>query len=329
MNLETLEEFVESLNRSVNIQRKKLLFPIMERIKKESYQSDLVFSGMGEDSAAVMLNNKLDEDLVLITTDAINEAFSNQAPWSAGFSSILVGIEDIYACGGRPIAASVIISSDDPKKRKQLLDGVIAATHKFKTPLVRGHTSDHTKNVSVSATITGTIKKSDYISAGNANPGDKLMILSDFDGKIAETNKMYWDTVTSKSAEEIMHKRKSMNLIAESHLANASKDISNSGLFGTLLLMASYSDIGAVVRLDKLRVPQLLMDQNYSIREFSQMYLTTAFILSVDEKNVDGVLEIADRTNMTAFIIGSVTDSNEIYVAQEDEKVLLWDLRTF
>ena len=47
---------------------------------------------------------------ILVTTDRIRTSFIEKFPFGAGFSSILVSVDDIYACGGIPIAASLIIS---------------------------------------------------------------------------------------------------------------------------------------------------------------------------------------------------------------------------
>ena len=201
-NRSYLIRFIEDLRNFENIERKKILFPIMEKIKNGSFRSDEVYSAMGEDAASIISGEKGDE-LILLTTDAITEEFSKKSPWAAGFSAIMVGADDIFACGGTPSAASVIISSDQPEIREQLLDGIIEATHRFEIPLIRGHTSDKTSNVGVSATVIGKIKKKDYISAGGAQVGDNVVIIADFDGRVGKSSKYYWDTVTFKSKEEL------------------------------------------------------------------------------------------------------------------------------
>ena len=158
-----LDDFIIEISEFNNISQKKMIFPIMDKISKESYINSNIFRSMGEDSAAVFLNDPSDDTLVLITTDGIEEQFCIRRPWSAGFSAILVGVDDIFACGGEPIAASCVISAPDSDLRGEMLNGLLDASQRFKVPLIRGHTSETEKSIGVSATLIGRIKKSDYI----------------------------------------------------------------------------------------------------------------------------------------------------------------------
>jgi selenophosphate synthetase-related protein len=159
----SLSEFINNINQFSNIDRKKILFPIMQQVRETGYNSPNVYKGMGEDAAAIFFNHPHNEDLVLITTDAINEEFSNNAPWSAGFCSILVELKISLHLEVILFAASVIISSSNEKIRNQLMQGILDASQKFQIPIVRGHTSDNTKNTGVSATVIGKMLKKDYI----------------------------------------------------------------------------------------------------------------------------------------------------------------------
>ena len=235
--------FIEDLRNFENVERKKILFPIMDKIRKNTFRSEIIHSDMGKDAAGIISDEKGDE-LILLTTDAITEEFTKISPWAAGFSAIMVCADDISACGGTPLAASAIISSDQPQIREQLLNGVLEATHRFEIPLIRGHTSDKTSNVGVSATVVGKIKKVHYISAGGAKVGDDIVIIADFDGRVGKSSKYYWDTVTYKTKEEITKKRQLMPEIAMKQLVNSAKDVSNGGIFGTLILLLHYSKKG-------------------------------------------------------------------------------------
>jgi uncharacterized protein len=320
----SLSDFVKEIDRFSNIERKKILFPIMQQVRDHGFKSANVYSGMGEDSAALLLNAG-DDYMVLMTTDAINEDFSNKAPWSAGFSSILVGVEDIFACGGIPIAASVIISSNNEKTRNELMQGILDATHKFQVPLVRGHTSDNTQNTSVSATLIGKILKEYYISAGGSKDGDTLMVIADFDGKVAQTNKYYWDTVTDKKPESIRDKFMFMFELGKQKLAHASKDISNGGILGTLLLMLEYSKKGAVVNLGRITIPPKLIEIGYNLLEYSKMYLTTAFLLAIPPSNVPKVKKLATKFGLNLCVIGNIVEGSCINLAYDSETQKLWD----
>ncbi|MBN2156504.1 MAG: hypothetical protein JW776_10720 [Candidatus Lokiarchaeota archaeon] len=306
-----LASFIENLQNFENLTRKTLLFPIMDKVRRESYHSNHVFSSIGEDAAGIIFNEN-SQDLLLITTDSITEEFSKKSPWAAGFSAIMAGADDIYSCGGTPIAASSIISSDQPEIRTQLLNGLLEATHRFEIPLVRGHTSDKTSNVGVSATVIGKIKKEDYVSAGGARNGDLIVVIADFDGHVGKSSKYYWDTVTFKEKDEILRKRKIMSKLAHRKLVSSSKDISNGGIIGTLILLLQYSKKGAVLDLGWLKTPPHLITKEFQLVEFVKMYLTSAFLVTVRSSDYKSVQKLGKEHGLMVFKIGKITENLRI-----------------
>ncbi len=297
-----LKKIAESIRNNQNIIEKKEINPIVQYIDKNSFKSSKIFSDLGEDSAAVKNNQKL----ILITTDRIRTEFIENFPYGAGFSSILVSVDDIYACGGIPLAASIVISVIDPMICNELLQGICEGSKKFQVPIIRGHTNIKGKCYELSSTMIGEIKKEDYISAGNAQITDNIILAVDFDGKIGKANKLYYDTTMFKSSEAILKKRKAMNVIAEKHLVNASKDVSNGGIFGTLLQMIKYSKVGADVNINKIIIPPKLIEQNYQIETYIKMYLTTSYILTASKDNCGKVIEIFNENGLNAQIIGKI-----------------------
>ena len=125
----------------------------------------------------------------------------------------------------------------------------------------------------------------------------------DFEGKVARANKYYWDTVTFKNSEEVLNRRKAMNVIAEKRVINASKDISNGGIFGTLLQMIKYSKVGANININKIEIPTVLKDLDYTLEMYSKMYLTTSYILTATEENCKEIIQIFKRYRLNASII--------------------------
>lgn len=300
--LPKIEKIAEVIYNNKNIIEKKEINPIVEYIDKNSYKSNRIFSDIGEDSAAIK-NEKM---FMLITTDRIRTDFIESFPFGAGFSSILVGIDDIYACGGTPLAASLIISFANKDVGQKIIEGVCKGSRAFQIPIVRGHTNIHSKCYELSTTIIGEIKKENYISAGNAKVGDCVILAVDLDGKVGDASKYYWDTATFKNSEEILRKRKSMNIIAEKHLAHSSKDISNGGIFGTLLQLTNYSRVGANVNISSIEIPLKLLNINYSLEMYIQMYLTTSFVLTASIENCEQIISIFKKHGMMANIIGKI-----------------------
>jgi len=314
-----LQKIAEVIKNNKNIIEKKDINPIVQFIQKNSFKSQRIFSDIGEDSAAIKDENKY----ILVTTDRIKTEFIENFPQGAGFSSILVGIDDIYACGGSPLAATLIISFNNAEIGQKIIEGACKGSQMFQVPIIRGHTNAHGKCCELSTTIIGEIKKKNYISAGNAKVGDNIILAVDFDGKIGKANKLYWDTVTFKNSEVILNKRKSMNIIAENHFVNSSKDISNGGIFGTLLQLINFSRVGAEVDINKIELPPELIKSNYNMELYVQMYLTTSFILTAPDENCSQLFSIFRTHGMNAKIIGKIIKGNTLSITDDKNKIIV------
>lgn len=297
-----LKKIAESIRKNENIIEKLAISPIVQYIDYNSFKSSRIFSDIGQDSAAIKDNDKY----ILVTTDRIRTSFIEKFPFGAGFSSILVSVDDIYACGGRPIAASLIISVKNVDTCKIILEGVCEASKKFHVPIIRGHTNPYGTSYELSSTMIGEIKKNNYISAINAQINDNIILAVDFDGKIGKASKLYFDTVTFKNSEDVLKKRKCMNIISEKHLANASKDISNGGIFGTILQLSNYSNVGADVNVNKIIIPPQLKGLKYTLEMYIKMYLTTSFILTASDNNSESIIKVFKKYGLEANVIGKI-----------------------
>ena len=156
---EILNTISHQIQQNKNIIEKKDISPIVQFIDQNSFKSIRIHSDIGEDSAAIK-----DKDIfILVTTDRIRTNFIEKFPFGAGYSSILVSVDDIYACGGIPIAASLIISVKNIETCKIILEGVCEASKKFHVPIIRGHTNPHGPSYELSSTMIGEIKKNTRI----------------------------------------------------------------------------------------------------------------------------------------------------------------------
>jgi len=312
-----LKKIAESIRNNENIIEKIEISPIVQYIDYNSFKSSRIFSDIGQDSAAIKDNEKY----ILVTTDRIRTSFIEKFPFGAGFSSILVSVDDIYACGGIPIAASLIISVKNIDTCKIILEGICEASKRFHVPIIRGHTNPNGVCYELSSTMIGEIDKNNYISAINAQINDNIILAVDFDGRIGKASKFYFDTVTFKNSEEVLKKRKSMNIIAEKHLANASKDISNGGIFGTILQLSNYSNVGADVNVNKIIIPPQLKGLNYTLEMYIKMYLTTSFILTASDNNSESIIKVFKKYGLEANVIGKIIKQKILKINDGKDKV--------
>ena len=312
-----LDKIAEYIRSNKNIVEKTDISPFVQSINGNSYKSPRVFSDIGQDSAAIKNNNDM---LTLITTDRIKTSYIENFPLGAGFSSILVGVDDIYACGGKPLAVSIIISFKDQIIGQKMIDGICKGSKLFQVPIVRGHTNIKEYN-ELSSTVIGEIKKDEYISATNAQDKDDVILAVDFSGKIGRASKLHWDTVTYKSSEEVLNKRKSMNEIAKLKIVNSAKDISNGGIFGTILQLINYSKVGADINIEKIVIPPTLIEKSYNLETYIQMYLTTSYILTAPEETSQDVVKIFNDHDMSAAVIGKIRSEPELAITDGRDSI--------
>ena len=306
-----LDKISEYIRTNKNILEKSEISPFISSINKNSFKSPRIFSDIGQDSAAIKNDNDM---LTLITTDRIKTSYIENFPLGAGFSSVLVGVDDIYACGGKPLAASIIISFKDEITGNKMIDGICKGSKLFKVPIVRGHTNIKEFN-ELSSTVIGEIKRDEYISATNAQDKDKIILAVDFNGKIGRASKLHWDTVTYKSSEEVLNKRKAMNEIAKKKIVNSSKDLSNAGIFGTIMQLVNYSKVGALVNVNKIKIPPALNQAGYTLETFIQMFLTTSYILTAQQEHCEEVIKIFKKRGLEATIIGEIITENVLKIS--------------
>jgi len=312
-----LNKIAKYIRTNRSIIEKTEISPFIQSINGNSYKSPRVFSDIGQDSAAIKNDNDM---LTLFTTDRIKTSYIENFPLGAGFSSILVGVDDIYACGGKPLAVSIIISFRDQILGQKMIDGICKGSKLFKVPIVRGHTNIKEFNELSSAAI-GEIKRDEYISATNAQDKDKIILAVDFSGKVGRASKLHWDTVTYKSSEEVLNKRKVMNKIAKLKIVNSSKDVSNGGIFGTILQLIKYSKVGADINIEKIVIPPILIEKGYNLESYVQMYLTTSYILTTPEETSQDVLKIFKDHNMSAVVIGRIKNEPDLTINDGNDSI--------
>jgi selenophosphate synthetase-related protein len=305
-----LEKIANYIRNNKNIIEKKELNPIVDFFNSNSYKSSRIFSDIGQDSAAIKNDHV---NLTLVTTDRIKTSYIEKYPLGAGFSSILVGVDDIYACGGTPLAATIIISFKERNIGQKMIQGICNGSNMFKVPIIRGHTNTR-DYYELSSTLIGEINKNDYIPADNALKGDVIILAVDFDGQVGKASKLHWDTVSYKSSFEVLGKRKAMNKIAQQHFAHSSKDVSNGGIFGTILQLLKYSKVGADISVDKIIIPPKLVEKGYDLETYIQMFLTTSYILTAPTDNGNAILRVFKDHNMYAEIIGTIKAESELII---------------
>ncbi|WP_328268402.1 AIR synthase-related protein [Parageobacillus thermoglucosidasius] len=109
-------------------------------------------------------------------------------------------------------------------------------------------------------------------------------------------------------------------MIAELQLATAARDISNAGLIGTLAMLAEASECGARVDLNSIPKPY-----NVDFSKWIKMFPGYGFILAVDPEHAGKVQALFQKEQITAQVIGELTEDPNIVLHSEEETAVLFN----
>ncbi len=312
-----LHQIVNEIRDYWGLRRKQPIGKLVTILQKEGFKCPHVLSSIGEDSAAIDLGG---ENLILLTTDAVVPELAASKPYVAGYAAILVNVNDIFAAGGRPIVAMVNIAFKKIDTGVQFMKGICEAGQKFRVEVVRGHTTPDAPSDGVSASICGIVRRAHYISAGGAQTGDSLILALDLEGRISPNYQYGWDATVIKSSEEILYRYDAMRVLAEKELLHASKDLSNGGIIGTILLLLEYAQRGALIDLEQIPRPQ-----DFDLTDWLKMYISTGFVVSAHASNEEAVLSIFKKHKMTAQKIGEIDTSRRLTLQKKAERKTVFD----
>ncbi len=314
-----LQEIVKEIREFEGVTRKKPiadLINIFESVRSE-YSNAVV--DFGDDAAVIDIGG---EDYILFAADGIWGRLINASPWWAGYTSVLVNVNDIAAMGGKPVAMVNVLSSNEKNACKELLRGIRDGIAKFGVPMVGGHLHPDTPYTSLSVAIIGTVKKGCEIRSGTAGTGDSIIAAYDMDGKVGPNSPYSFDSTTTKEPAEVRAKYAVMQALGEKKLVTAGKDISNPGLIGTLGMLLETSGKGAKVDLEKIPAPE-----NIDFIQWLKVHPATGFIVTSLPENEAEVIRLFENAGYTAANIGVIEDTSKLEICYKDEYATVFDFK--
>lgn len=314
-----LQKIVKDIREFEGVTRKKSiaeLINIFQTVRSEYSDSVVDF---GDDAAVIDVGG---EDYILFAADGIWGRIVNASPWWAGYTSVLVNVNDIAAMGGKPVAMVNVLSSDNKHACKELLRGIRDGIAKFGVPMVGGHLHPDTPYTSLSVAIIGTVKKGCEIKSGTAQAGNAVIAAYDMDGKVGPNSPYSFDTTTAKEPEEVRARYGVMREIGEKKLVTAGKDISNPGLIGTIGMLLETSRKGARIDLGKIPAPL-----NIDFTQWLKIHPATGFIVTALPENESEVIDLFEKAGYTAANIGLVEDTSKLDICYDDKYATVFDFK--
>jgi putative methanogenesis marker protein 2 len=317
MTIIDIENIAKEIREFEGVARKKPLaelINIFETVRSE-YSSSIV--DFGDDAAVIDIGG---DNHVLFAADGIWGHLVNASPWWAGYTSVLVNVNDIAAMGGKPVAMVNVLSSYDRNVCKELLRGIRDGIAKFGVPMVGGHMHPDTPYTSLSVAIIGTVKRGCEIKSGTANAGDIVISAYDMEGKMGQNSPYSFDSTSFKEPDKVRAKYTVMQEIGEKKIVTAGKDISNPGLIGTLGMLLETSKKGAHIDLGEVPVPE-----GIDFVRWLKVHPATGFIVTSLPENESETIGLFKKAGYTAANIGVVNCSSKLDIGYRNKCATVFD----
>jgi AIR synthase-related protein len=190
---------------------------------------------------------------LLLACEGLHPQLVAEDPWFAGWSAVLVNLNDIAAMGGRPLALVNSLWSQGPEPAQALLEGMGFACDKFGVPMVGGHTNLHSPYMALSVAVLGTAP-GPVLSARLARPGHICCLLANHHGSFRRQYP-FWDAATQADPGRLRAHLELLVQLAGTGVVRAAKDVSMGGIAGTAVMLAEAAGCQLQLDLDSIESP--------------------------------------------------------------------------
>ncbi len=270
----------------------------------------------GDDAAALPVA----DGWTLFATEGFINGFIEADPWFAGWCGVMVNISDILAMGGRPTAITNAIWAPGADAAAPVLQGMAAASAAYGVPIVGGHTNLRTDRCQLAVSIIGHARA--LITSFDAAPGDVLIAAVDHRGAYRAPFDNWQAALEAPPARL----RADMTLpaeLAEAGLVRAGKDISQGGIVGTALMLAECSGVGIDLAVDDIPLPL-----GVALTRWLTTFPSFGFLWSVAPDKAPQVLHRCGTRDITAAVIGRVTQGSTLRLSRDGATATVWDHAT-
>ncbi len=315
-----LKSLIKELREFEGVKRKQPIEDVVKLFEsvKDDYNGTTLID-FGDDAAVIDIGGN---DVILFSADGIWGKITDASPWWAGYTSVLVNVNDISAMGGKPIAMVNVLASNNLEICNELIQGINEGIKKFGVPMVGGHMHPDTPYTSISVAIIGIAKKDSIIRSDTAKDGNIIIVAYDMDGKIGRNSPYSWDSTSFKDSKKVRDMYMVMQKLGEAGLVTSGKDISNPGTIGTLGMLCESSHVGASVDITKIPLPN-----SVPLAQWLKVYPATGYIVTATEDNVEPCITTFEETGLTAAAIGTIDNTGKIELLFEDESDTAFDFR--
>ncbi|CAH6250428.1 TPA: sll0787 family AIR synthase-like protein [Escherichia coli] len=307
-----LQALVAQLKTSGGIQHKQDIQRVANKLR-EAWPNPFP---NGDDSALIPDG----ENFKLLAMEGFINRFVEADPWFAGWCGVMVNLSDIAAMGGRPIAVVNALWDATIPHAEQILQGMAAASHAWRVPVVGGHTNLRSAQAQLAVAILGETRHP--LSSFSVRPGQTVMAAINLNGRWHPPG-LNWDAATQAEPAHLRRAWALLPTLAEDTLIHAAKDISQAGLAGTLVMMLESAGIGAEIDVESIPRPD-----GVGFDDWLCAFPSFGFLMAVDDANIETVRQQFTACGITAAAIGRFIPERQLYLQYQAQRACYWDLET-
>jgi selenide,water dikinase len=232
------------------------LLPIVRDLPRSADERLLVASDSADDAAVFKLSDEL---ALVLTIDFFTPLVDD--PYDFGRIAAANALSDVYAMGGRPLAAMNVVAF--PLERlggdvlREILRGGADVAIAAGAPIVGGHSIDDPEP-KYGLSVTGTVHPNELITNAGARAGDVLVLTKPLGvGAVVTARKrgLRDDALLADAVATMAALNDAASAAARAAGAHAMTDVTGFGLLGHLHSLALASGVAA--RVDAAAVPAL------------------------------------------------------------------------
>jgi selenide,water dikinase len=231
------------------------LFPLIGALPAVTDPDVLVGSATADDAAVIRLSDEL---ALVLTTDFFTPIVDD--PHDFGRVAAANALSDVYAMGGRPVAALNLVGFPDetlaPSVLGEILRGGAEKAKEAGIDIVGGHTIKTDEPI-YGLAVTGVVHPARVIANAGGRPGDLLVLSKPLGVGIVSTAAKQ-DVDTRGAIGEAIELMATLNRAAGEAMqqvgVSAATDVTGFGLLGHLRNMTRASGCAATLWLDEVPV---------------------------------------------------------------------------
>jgi len=308
----------------------------LKQFGEKTPDSDVLLVGIGENAGVVDIG---DNWAVTFKVESHNHP-SFIEPYQGAATGVGGIVRDILAMGARPLAVMDSLRLGDPKApdTARVLNGVVAGIggygNSLGLPNIGGETVFHKSyagNPLVNALCVGAMKHDQILTSGAEEIGDLVVLYGaatggDGIGGVSVLASEVFDESAHSARPSVQVGDPFMEKLlieatlemARAGLIEAIQDLGGAGLSCATSEMASNGSGGMRVQLDL--VP--LRDSSLSPEEILMSESQERMCAIIAPENLDAVLAICDKWDLSATVIGEVTQTDKLEIYWHDELIV-------